>query len=129
MINPRFLLSVLCAAAAACCCGQAPSTLDFDTSNMKVSVSMDRETYLPGEVAQIKLTVTNPANTPVKSLTPFLSSTSCLHSMKRDQPQRMGGPSLSNCGSVPVDSSNTTTFGAGELKQVMLNSYDNLFDI
>jgi len=108
--------------------GQELGTLAFDTSNMKVTVTMDRETYLPGEAAEITLRVSNPASTPVKSLSPFLSSTSCLYSMKRDQPLRIGGPPPSNCGSVP-DSSNTTTFVAGELKQVVLNSYENLFDI
>jgi hypothetical protein len=134
MINPRFPVSVLCAAVAACCCGQTPSTLDFDTSNMKVRVSMDRETYLPGEVAQITLTVTNLANTPVVSLKPFLASTSCLTNLRKigSEFKASVGNALAvdggGCGSATIERSNTTTLGPGESKQVLLNSYDKLFD-
>jgi len=89
---------------------------------------MDRATYLPGEAAQVTLTVTNPASTPVVSLMPFLSSTSCLESRWKDGDEfkQNGQP---ECGSVAIDNSNTMTFGPGETKQLVLNSYDKLFDI
>ncbi len=120
------LFSFLCAALAGCCFGQRPSTLAFDTSNMKVTIAMDREVYFPGEVAQITLTVTNPTKKRVRSLRPFLSSTTCLvQGLKGGPPPRLEG----ECASVPLDRSNTTAFGPGESKQIVLKSYDQFTEI
>jgi hypothetical protein len=91
-------------------------TLSFDTSSMKIMVRMDRETYLPGEMAQITLEVTNPGSNPVETLKPFVWATGCLSSLRLF------------CVSNPVDASNTATFAPGETKRIVLNSYDKAFD-
>jgi hypothetical protein len=93
---------------------------------MKVTVAMDRETYLPGEVAQVTLEVSNPGGRPVVSLTPFLSATGCLCHRERIGNNLLGKV---DCGISPVDASNMTTFGPGESKRMVLNSYDPMFDI
>jgi hypothetical protein len=54
------------------------NTLSVDTSNMKVTISLDREIYLPGEEATVTLEVSNPARVPVTTLAPFLSATGCF---------------------------------------------------
>lgn len=96
---------------------------------MKAAVSLDRETYLPGEAAQITFTVTNPASKAVVSLTPFLGATSCVGIVRKVGDQsKQAGPS-SPCWSAPIDSSNTAKFGPGETKQLVLNSYDKLFGL
>lgn len=128
-MKPAFLISILAAAGLPCLC-QEPGTLQFDTSNMKVTVSMDRQTYLPGEEAQITLTVSNPGSGPVVSLAPFLTFTSCLYSIRTDTPppaQLMPG-AQTLCQSVPITGSITTTFASGETRRMVLNSYDKLFD-
>jgi hypothetical protein len=100
--------------------------LAFDTSNMKVTVALDRQVYLPGEMAEITLTISNLSGRSVVGLTPFLSTTSCLGvAVKDGRPPNFEG----DCGSVPIDSSNTTTFQAGETKQVVLKSYDPFTEI
>ncbi len=109
---------------------QRPGTLQFDTSNMKVTVAMDRAEYLPGEIAQITLTVSNPASKPVVSLAPFSSSTTCLYStLKNGDPKREREAISTACASVPINTSNTTTFGPGESKRLVLNSFDRLFEL
>jgi hypothetical protein len=117
-----FLAAVLCAAVL---CGQDP--LVINTSNMKVSVTMDREAYLPGEVAQITLTVTNPTSTAVVSLTPFLDSNSCFGSFRKDQPEQEKDLLCSS--REETDRPITTTFAPGESRQMTLNSYDRQFGI
>jgi hypothetical protein len=117
-----FLAAALCVAL---CYGQDP--LVINTSNMKVGVTLDRETYLPGEVAQITLTVTNPASTAVVSLTPFLDSSSCFGSFRKDQPEQEKGLLCSS--QEETDRPITTTFAPGESKQMTLNSYDTQFGI
>ncbi|MBZ5723593.1 MAG: hypothetical protein LAP87_01215 [Acidobacteriia bacterium] len=107
-------------------CQEPVNTLDFDTSRMKVSVTMDRRTYLPGEVAQISLEVSNPGPSGVVSLTPFVSATGCLYYRERIGDNLLGQLA---CSSVPVGPNNTTTFGPGESKRVVLNSYDAMFDL
>jgi hypothetical protein len=97
------------------CLGQQPSTLAFDTSNMKVSVAPDRQAYLPGENAKITLTVSNLANRRVVSLTQFLSSTSCLLVGLKGGPRRLlKGPVLP----MRLNSTNATSFEPGESKLV-----------
>ena len=114
---PLLLPAFWAASAMSGYCQGAPGTLQFDTSNMKVTITLDRDTYLPGESAQVTFEVSNPSNTSVVSLVPFVWATGCL-STHRDL-----------CGYSPVDSSNLTTFGPGESKRIVLNSYDPAFDI
>jgi len=45
------ILGISLAGPAIC---QDEESLDIDTSNMRVTISLDRQTYLPGEVAQVR---------------------------------------------------------------------------
>ena len=127
MRNRALLFSLLWVVAGAPGYGQEPpSAFDFDTSNMKVTVTMDRETYLPGEIARVTLEVSNPGSTRVVSLTPFLSATGCLGFQQKVGKRPFG---LVNCGTSDLDASNVTAFGPGESKKMVLNSYDSMFDI
>jgi hypothetical protein len=91
------------------------TTYEFDTSNMKVTVSLDRQTYLPGEVAQVTLEVSNPAGVSVTTLKPFDPDTGCINWYPY-------------CGSAWIVPANTTTFSPGETRKVVLNSFDETFD-
>jgi hypothetical protein len=97
-------------------CQEEPGTLQFDTSKMKVTIAMDRETYLPGEAAQVTFEVSNPSSTAVVSLVPFIPATGCLSTLRY------------LCGYMPIDSSLLTTFGPGETKRIVLNSYGSAWE-
>lgn len=129
MTKCTFLFLALWVGSAAKGFSQPPdTTLGFDTSNMKVKVTLDRQTYLPGEVAVVTLEVSNPASVPVTSLTPFISDTGCIN-FRWNQNGRWGGSRSKDCVSPPVTASNTTTFTPGETKKLVLNSYDTVFEI
>jgi hypothetical protein len=93
---------------------------------MKVTVTMDRQTYLPGEIAQMTLEVSNPGSTRVMSLTPFISTTGCLGFQQKVGKRPFG---LVSCGTSDLDASMMTAFAPGESKKMVLNSYDPMFDI
>jgi len=127
MTKRALLFSLLSAAMAALGYGQEPvGSFSFDTSNMKVTVTMDRTVYLPGEVAQVTIEVSNPGSSPVVSLTPFLAATGCLYLRGRVGNELVGRVPWEK---TPVDASILTKFAPGESKRVVLNSYDSLFDL
>jgi hypothetical protein len=105
-----------------------PSTLSFDTSNMKVAVSMDRAVYLPGEAAEITLEVSNPGAAAVLTLKPFTAATGCIY-VSWKVGDEFQYPPLDLCKPYVVDSTTTTTFAAGQSEQRMYRSYDNLLDL
>jgi hypothetical protein len=123
-----FPLVALWVALTATGFSQARTTLAVDTSNMRVTVSLDRQTYLPGEVAEVTLEVTNPASVPVTTLLPFISDTGCL-TFRWVLNGRMGGKMSVNCVYATVTPSNTTRFAPGETKKLVLKSYDSIFDV
>jgi hypothetical protein len=123
----KFVLLAAVLWAVSCYCQEG--TLAFDTSNMEITIRMDRQIYLPGEEAQVTLRIANRSSTPVVSLKPFITSTSCLYYTEKDDPWRRAGPAMSeSCAGADIDSSNTTRYAPGETKEIVMNSYDKLFD-
>jgi hypothetical protein len=111
------------AATATCCLGRSTEVVDT-SSIMRTAISLDREVYLPGEVAQITMTVTNPDSRPVLSWTPFITDSSCLELAIKGKTPRVD----ESCGAGdPEDRPKTTTFAPGETKQLVLNSFDPMF--
>jgi hypothetical protein len=114
----------LCCAAlvagATCCLGQGIDVVDT-SSIMKATISMDRDVYLPGEVAQVTLTITNPDSRPVLSRTPFIKATTCLEATVKGKVPRVD--ETCGAGDRPM-----TIFAPGEIKRLVLNSFDNVFD-
>jgi hypothetical protein len=113
----------LCLAAGTLVRGQnPPSTLDFDTSRLTVTLGLDRKTYFTGEVAEVTLEISNPSSRPVKVPLPFAGVADCLYlSWKVGDEFKIPRETL--CPSEP-DRSNTATFAAGEHKKLVLQSHD-----
>jgi hypothetical protein len=102
------------------------NSLNFDTSKLRVSLTMDRSAYLPGEAARITLEVFNPGP-PIVAPIPFLSGNGCLYpSAKVGNEFKIAVPEP--CGIVEITSASLTRFATGEHRQKVLNSYDALFD-
>jgi hypothetical protein len=85
----------------------------------------------------VTLEVSNPGTKTVKTLKPFIHDTGCLFFRTADPGSRVG-PALrprglsdlspNGCDSIRVRGSNTTTFAPGEIRRLILRSYDLALD-
>jgi hypothetical protein len=128
MTHAKLFLLAICGASATAGYSQAPLSGTVDASHVKVTISVDRQTYLPGEVAQVTLEVSNPGAAAVLALKPFISNTGCLYLRRRVKDQLRGAPS-DECASQALESTDTVKFGPGESQRMVLNSYDRIFDL
>jgi hypothetical protein len=120
---------VVLAATALGLQAQDSETLVDNTLQLRVTLSLDRTTYFPGEAAVLTLTVINPTAATLPVLAPFNSDTGCLNIFNivgNQSPALMG--SEIHCFLVDANTP-TALLASSEQRQATLNSYDPFFDI
>jgi hypothetical protein len=109
---------------------QRADMLNRNTAKLTVSVQLDRTVYLPGELAEVAISVTNNTETPLEAFKPFLLSAG---SIEVSELRTVGGQTawqdLNPDNSITrKDDLPAYIFAAGESFQKKMKSDEPLFD-
>src|SRR5258707_3684629 len=102
-----------------------------NTHKLAVSVTMDRQEYLPGEAAQIRITITNPTFEPLEVFDPFLAQTGKMEMLEKKivgQTASWNNVNPDAYGAPRSDQLPTRFMAASETLERKLFSYDDRFD-
>jgi hypothetical protein len=104
--------------------------LTGNLDKLKVTVTLDRQAYLPGEAAQVKISVVNPTASSIEVRAPFEMNTASLWVLRKkmvDQEEIWEGLSAEPpcCANGVSDSAPTKWFAPGETVEQTFNSDDN----
>jgi hypothetical protein len=103
--------------------------LEANTAKLNVAVALDRSEYLPGETAEVTISVVNPTVSVVEAFEPFRRNTGVLHvALQPGTEQKTIARPSQDFWAGRLETAPTHLFAASESLTRTLHSYDDHFD-